>query len=239
MAKEFELKVKSVSEATEGTFSITFEKPANFNFFAGQFLIISLDIPICDEKCFRRSMSIASSPTEDFLIITARKGTSAYKRKMETLKEGETARATGPWGKVLLEESFQGNHVMIAGGVGITPFRSMIKDAKDRNLPLNILLLYSNRVPETIAFKEELDALVKSNPNFNVIFTISDANKTDWTGETNLIDADFIKKYNKEINNSIYYLCGPPVMVQTIDKILKNDLKIDPKRVKKELFTGL
>lgn len=210
----------------------------SFSYKAGQHITMTLDIENCDERGNARKFTLSSSPTESFLQVSTRISQSSFKRTLNSLPVGTKVSLAGPSGVFTLPEGNSAPVVMLAGGIGITPFRSMIKFATDKQLPLKITLLYSNRLPETIAFGEELAGMERKNPNLKVINTVTDsAPGSAWAGETSRVDAGMIKKYVADLGNPIFYVCGPPAMVAAMEDILSG-LGIPEERVKSEEFTG-
>ena len=133
------LKIIKLKQEAKASFSITFEKPGNFNFYPGQYLDIELSTK---ERNKTRIFSISSSPSEEFVMITYKEGLSKYKMQLRELQPGNTIESSHPAGTVVIDDSAP--IVMLAGGIGIAPHRSMIKWAVDRKLNLPITLIYSN-----------------------------------------------------------------------------------------------
>ena len=109
----------------------------------------------------------------------------------------------------------------LAGGTGITPFFSIVKEADHERLPDKLYLFYSNRRPEGAPFLESLNSLEKSNPNLHLIATVSETvrSKTKWDGETGLIDKAMLSRYVNDLRGPIFYIAGPPGMVTEIRKM--------------------
>ena len=156
------------TEVADGTMAFAFERPAGFNFRAGQFVLISLSNPLyTDAKGNRRTFSIASPPQETGrLEIAVRMTGSALKRSLAEMELGSPLEILGPSGSFVLQKETSVPAIFIAGGVGITPFRSMLIDAAGSGLRQIITLIYSNRNPEAAAFHEEFLRMADTNPNF-------------------------------------------------------------------------
>jgi ferredoxin-NADP reductase len=213
--------------------TVRFAKPDGFNYIAGQYLTYQL--PVQDPKGSTRQFTLASSPTEDFLQLTTKLSDSAFKQALEKMGRGAKIKAVGPQGEFVLEDA--PHHVMIAGGIGITPFRSMIKFAVDTELDVNIKLLYSNRVPEEIAFRDELDKWQFLNQKLRVVHTVTrpEESKYPWSGRPGRVDAELIKE--NMADGCVFYVCGPQGMVAAMTDLLK-EMGISEDRIKKEEFTG-
>src|SRR5262249_57000344 len=172
---DYRVKLKSRREIAEGTMAFHFEKPRGFAFKAGQALAWTLiDPPEIDAEGGMRNFSIASAPGEPDLMIATRMRDTAIKRALKTMPLGTEVRIVGPFGSLTLHQNTARQAVFLAGGIGITPFRSMLWQAAEQKLPHHILLFYSNRRPEDAAFLEELEELEQENPNYKFIGTITD-----------------------------------------------------------------
>lgn len=226
-------------DVAQGTTSFYFEKPQGFNYTAGQYINLKLLNAIeTDEKGDRRFFSLASAPYQDKLMITSRMRDTAFKRTLSKMQIGEKIDLFGPYGSLVLEQSSD-PVVFLVGGIGITPFLSMILQATHDNLPNKIYLFYSNRRPEDTAFLEELDTCKDKNPNFTLIATMTDMEKSEksWNGDTGYITKQMLEKYLEDLEQFIYYSAGPPVMVATMKKLLI-DAGIDEAKIKTEDFSG-
>jgi glycine betaine catabolism B len=224
--------------------------PLNYN--AGQFAFFDIGGVYDDPKGPIRHFTISSSPTEDFIMFSTRIRDSPYKKRLSTLEEGSKVKIRGPEGQFVLHEDYSKPAVFLSGGIGVTPFRSMIKYATDKQLPLKITMFDSNRNRENIVFKEEFDNWVTANKNLKVIYTISDdrgqnekqqsssSTTNDWKGEYGRIDKAMILKHVdiNTLNNSIFYICGPPSMLKAMQSLLQENLEIPKERIKVEEFTG-
>ncbi|HUQ75358.1 MAG TPA: FAD-dependent oxidoreductase, partial [Burkholderiales bacterium] len=140
----------------EGAMAFHFAKPRGFMFQAGQSIRLTLG-----EGWENRSFSIASAPHEPELMIATRMRESAFKARLRALQAGDEVTVDGPNGAMVLHPDATRPALMLAAGIGITPFLSMLRDARHRRLAHRFMLLYCNRRPETAAFLEELQALEK------------------------------------------------------------------------------
>ena len=211
---------------------------AVFNFKPGQYIIMKLDV--VDERNGVRMFSLSSSPTENgYAMISTKMTGSNFKKKLESTSIGDMVDIRGPFGRFLLQEDYSKTAVMLAGGIGITPFRNMIKFATDKKLDLKIVLLYSNKIPEEIAFKKEFDVWQKINPNLKVVSTVTrpEESKIKWEGVKGRIDAAMIKNNVSDMENCTFYVCGPPAMVDAMVITLKN-MGVSDSSIKIERFTG-
>lgn len=216
------LKIKQKNLEGNNCFSLIFEKPKKFSFYAGQYL--DMELPI-NGKFDSRTFTISSSPSEDFLMITTKYGISKFKKAMEKLKTGDSINVSHPIGTFTLDESQSA--VFIAGGIGITPFRSIIKYVLDHKLNTPITLIYSNS-DANFLFKKELDKWKEKLPNLTIHYI-----NTSRLGKDSLF-----KLYPKpKTPNLIYYLAGPPSMVDDFEKMLLK-LRVDQTDIRYDRFDG-
>jgi ferredoxin-NADP reductase/nitrite reductase/ring-hydroxylating ferredoxin subunit len=223
------------------------DKITPLNYTAGQFAFFDIGGVYNDPKGPIRHFTISSSPTENFIMFSTRIRESPYKKRLSTLEEGSRVKVRGPEGQFILHEDYSKPAVFLSGGIGVTPFRSMIKYATDKQLPLKIVMFDSNRNRENILFNKEFDEWTKINKNLKIIYTISEdeqqpssSTANDWKGEYGRIDKAMILKYldTNMLDNSIFYICGPPSMLKAMESLLQDNLEIPKERIKVEEFTG-
>src|SRR5262245_13058775 len=160
-------------EVAERTMSFAFDfEGQSFPFKSGQYVQITQAAPrYLDEKGNSRSFSIASSPDDPFLLIATRLTGSAFKRSLAEASLGTRVDVRGPMGSFVLPQDTTIPTALVAGGIGITPFRSMIKTVTERKLPYQLTLICSNRTPRDAPFLDELAILETANPNFRLVAT--------------------------------------------------------------------
>lgn len=209
-----------------------------FDYLAGQHLFMDLDVK--DPRGSRRPFTISSSPTEKgFISITTRIGSSPFKQRLNRLAIGERVKMKAPYGNFVLHPDLFQKAIFLAGGIGITPFRSMIKFAADERLPVSVTLLYSSRSFDQIAFRQEFEELACLNQNFKVIYTLTleDGPHPNWRGLTGRIGAEMIRTNVSDIEKSVFYVCGPPAFYKAVSGILQS-LSVASQNIKAEEFTG-
>jgi ferredoxin-NADP reductase len=233
-----ETKLTRREEIAEGTMAFHFERPAGFAFKAGQAVELLLHDP-SSANDVGHAFSIVSAPSEDEIVIATRMRDSAYKRTLRAMADGAAVRLDGPFGSLTLHNKRSRAAIFIAGGIGITPFMSMIRHATHERLPQDIVLLYSNRRPEDAAFLAELAAIEKQNPRFRLVGTITKMEKSArrWDGERRMIDAAFVRDAVRNLADPVFYVAGPPVMVEGIRKTLA-EAGIDDDDIRSEDFYG-
>jgi ferredoxin-NADP reductase len=169
-----------------------------------------------------RALSIASAPHERNLIVAMRLRTTVFKRTLNSLPLGSELLLQGPFGWMTLPRNSTRPAVLLAGGIGITPFRSLIWNAAESLSPRRILLFYSVRVPEEAAFLEELQEMEQFNRRYKLICTVTQPERTRtlWRGETGRISIQLLSKWIPDLSVPIYYIAGPPAMVNGVRQIL-------------------
>lgn len=213
------------------------------NYKAGQFVIVDLGTKE-DTKGPTRAFTIASSPTDkDVVQISTRIRDTPFKQKLSKLEKGSSVRITGPEGDFILPDDYSNRVVFLSGGIGVTPFRSMIKYATDKQLPVKITMFDSNRNQANILYKDEFDSWAKLNKNLEIIYAITEGEKlpsADWKGERGFIDKAMLARYltKYELNHSTFYLCGPPAMLNAMYKLLVKEIKVPDDKIKTEEFSG-
>jgi glycine betaine catabolism B len=215
------------------------------DYTAGQYAFFKLDHISSDAKGPIRHFSIASSPTEqDHILISTRIRDTPYKQKLASLKEGAKILVWGPEGEFVLHDDYSKPAVFLSGGIGVTPFRSMIKYATDKQLPIKITMFDSNKNQQNILYKEEFDRWADQNKNFKVIYAITEeeqeAINSNWSGERGRIGKLMLERHlsKGEIGNAIFYICGPPGMLKAMQELLQKEMQIPKDRFKVEAFTG-
>jgi ferredoxin-NADP reductase len=206
-----------------GTSAFYFEKPEGFEFEAGQFANFALlTTPDSDLKGNTRDLSIASAPYERNLMVAMRVRATAFKRTLNSLPLGTELLLEGPYGWMTLPRNSTRPAVLLAGGIGITPFRSLVWSEAESLSPRKILLFYSVRVPEEAAFLQELQEMEQYNRRYKLICTVTQPEKAKmpWRGETGRISIQMLSKWIPDLSAPIYYIAGPPGMVVSVRKAL-------------------
>lgn len=236
----YETEFLTREQIAEGTMAFHFAKPAGFEFKAGQSMTVSLlDPPETDAKGNRRTFSIVSAPAEEELIIATRMRDTAFKRVLETMPAGAKVQLRGPAGDFTLDEGDARPAAFLAGGIGITPFVSMLRQAANDRLQRKLYLFYSNRRPEDTAFLEELAALEGRNPNYRFVGTMTDMDKSHqlWRGERGYIDKALLTRVLGDILAPVYYMAGPPAMVDAMRDLL-DSARVKGEDIRSDEFYG-
>jgi len=236
----FTSKLKEKEVLAEGTMGFYFAKPAGFQFKPGQYLDITLvDPPETDAEGNIRSLSIASAPEDERLLVATRMRDTAFKRFLKAAPIEAEVRMEGPMGSFTLHNNPTKPAVLLAGGIGITPFSSIVRHAAHARLPHKLYLFYSNRRPEDAAFMPILQELEKANPNFKFIPSMTEMSKSaqTWNGESGFINRDMLVRYLPNLQGPIYYIAGPPTMVAAMRQML-NAAGVDEDDLRTEEFAG-
>ncbi len=233
--------VTEVIQQTHDTKSFKIGLPEAFPYQPGQFIMLTLEEPkLADLKAKQRAYSIASSPTEKgHLEVVIKETPNGFfsKYMVRDCAPGEKVKFTGPWGHFVYSETMAGHLVLIGAGSGIAPLLAMMRYLTDKKAPNKVTLFFSNKTHEDVIYKKELAALPQQNPNLRVVNTLTREDRPEgWEGELGRVSAEMVRKYIPDVNAALYYLCGPPLMVDGVVKMLKEELKIEPAKIKTEKY---
>lgn len=229
MTMEYKTEFRERIERTPASVSYRFKMPEGLSFIAGQYMVVDLG----DELV--HPLSLSDCPEESgFIEFTKRMTGSPFCQRLESLQKGEIISVQGPVGQFYCDE-YGGTIILIAGGIGITPFRSILKSLEKKAGDLGkIILIYGNQDREDIAFRDELENLQLSE--FRLVHVLSDT-----TGMENayqgFITADIISKEVPEHENATYMVSGPPVMVDAIKKALST-INVAEDQISTDIFLG-
>ena len=240
--KRFRLKEKK-NEA-DGVKSFIFESTeTQMYFLPGQHVIIRFPDLEGDQRGKMRHFSISTSPLEGkYIGITTsiEPMDSPFKRKLDSLDRGEEVDVFGAIGKFIFEPSLWKERiiVLVAGGIGITPFRSMIKYALSMNGNFRIRLLYSGKTSNSLIFRKELDGLATGDSRLKIFYTVTGEPEGSGNLHRGRVDQEFIRANVEELDNAMFYICGPPRMVDEETRVIVSDLGVDRNRIRTEQFLG-
>lgn len=235
----FETALLSRELVAERTMSFRFAKPSDWTYQAGQFVDVTLlDPPETDAEGNTRGFSISSAPSEGVIMITTRLRDTAFKRTLQAMPLGSAVKIEGPFGDLRLHHDNR-PAVVITGGIGITPFRSILVEAvRNGALPYRVFVFYSNHRPADATFLDELRVLATRDPNLTFIPTMSDLDQTEpWDGERGHIDASMLARHMDGVGNAIYYLTGPPALILEFRSMLMGS-GVVADEIRTEAFVG-
>lgn len=224
-------------EVAERTMAFHFARPAGFAFKAGQTIDIMLAGLPADAG--RRTFSIISAPAEDRLSVATRLRDSDFKKALRVLPIGTAAALEGPFGSLTLHGDRSRPALLIAGGIGVTPFMSMLRQAARDEVPRQLVLLYSNHRPEDSAWLTELQDLERRLPDFRLlpVMTAMNGSSHSWSGLAGRIDATLIRKACAGLSRPVCYVAGSPGMVASLRSAL-NEAGVDDDDIRSEEFHG-
>jgi len=233
-------KLKDRQQVAEGTVAYYFDKPGGFDFAGGQSIDLTLiDPPETDTEGNTRAFSLASAPHEPFLMVATRQRDTAFKRVLKSMPLGTQVEFEGPYGSMTLHRKTTRPAVILAGGIGITPFRSMLCQATKANTEHRLFLFYSNRMPEDAAFLAELQELARQHSNLTFVATMTnlEKSKSSWNGERGYINTEMLMRFVGNLAEPVYYTAGPPAMVSAMKDIL-NKAGVEEDDINSEEFAG-
>jgi len=222
------LKLASKKPESPGVVSFIFKPEKPLDWKAGQFLHYVLNHPPTDDRGSDRWFTIASAPCERHVMVTTRfagaKG-STFKKTLKALKIGGTIEVSDLDGDFVVSDARK-DYVFIAGGIGITPFRSILKQAEHEGKSLRVQLLYANRKHVT-AYKKEFDAMAKRNPRL----------KINYLFHPKRLDQQTIQELVPDLKNPLFYVSGPEPMVEDLGKLLQK-MGVPKNHLKQDWFPG-
>lgn len=236
----FEAALIEREKVADQTMSFRFVKPTDWSYRAGQFVDITLhDPPETDAEGNTRGFSISSAPCEDVIQITTRLRDTAFKRVLQQVPLGTSMKIEGPFGDLRFHHAAR-PAVLLAGGIGVTPFRSMlIEQIRCGALPYKVVLFHANHGPEDAPFADELRALADGEPMFTFVPTMTAMQRSQqaWDGEQGRLDAEMLRRHLEGVDQPIYYIAGPGGMVQALSAMLVA-ADVDEDDIRTEVFTG-
>jgi ferredoxin-NADP reductase len=208
-----------------------FERPSGYTFAAGQWFTLRLQTA---EGPGTHTFSHSSAPGDDYLELTTRLSPSAYKRALGALEPGAIVHLNGPGGRLSVAEDVT-RVAFLAGGVGVTPIRSILRDAAARGRRFDdALLLYGNRDESCVPFLAEFQAMADIGVRVVVVY---ERPTPEWPGESGFITADTVRRHLDVSDGRQIFVTGPPVMVSAIENVL-DQLGVDAGRRRIERFAS-
>lgn len=230
---KFEKKMIDIIKRTYDVKSFRFHRPEGFDYKPGQYILVSLTV---EGNVMTKAFSLSSSPTEkDHIEFTKKLTGHPFSNALDNMKIGDSAVISGPFGKM----TFEGEYAKIAllsGGIGITPMISICKYCTDLHLDADIVLIYSNKTENDLAFMKELDEMMHNSNNLKIVYTLTRASES-WTGCRERISENMIVSEIPDYMERRFYICGAPDMVKSMEEML-TAMKIPKDMVKKEALSG-
>lgn len=220
-------KEKSIKQGNVTRFVFSPQEPVSWQ--PGQFSHYTLPHDNADDRGDDRWFTISSAPFEKDIWITTRitpDHGSTFKQTLSNLTPGQVLEADDPDGDFVVED-LNRNYVFVAGGIGITPFRSILNQLHHNGKDIRAELLYANRDMASVPFKDELEAISQAHPGFNITYFSGD----------NKIDEAALRAAGAKLADPIYYVSGPEPMVEAFEKVLQG-MGIDDQHAKFDFFPG-
>ncbi|MGD0613309.1 MAG: RnfABCDGE type electron transport complex subunit D [Anaerolineales bacterium] len=235
------LKLKEKIKVAPDIYDFVFARVRHFAFAPGQYMEWTLGHNHPDGRGNRRYFTLASAPTEKTLRLGVKfyQKSSTFKKAMLSMNTGDEIVAAQLAGDFVLPENPRQKCVLIAGGVGITPFRSMIKYLLDTHQRRLITLFYANKTIADITYKDIFDR-AQQELGIQIIYSVTDSNNLPsyWKGTTGRITPELIKNKVPDYRQCIFYISGPKGMVDSFKESL-NQMKIPSSQIKTDFFSGL
>ena len=224
-------------EVAKGTLLVLFAVENYPDYRPGSYFWVELpDRGHQDEKGLRRHISLVTSPTDKGVVgLATRLRDSAFKRTLAELEIGAEVEVEEPKGSFLLPEDTSADYVFVAGGIGITVFRSMLCYIAHERLPYRITLVYSNRDRESTPFLDDLEEFERRIDGLRVVLTMTD--DEGWEGETRRLDADVLRDLLGDLDGKQILIAGPPPMAQGVTQSLLA-AGVPEDRVSTDKFSG-
>ena len=228
--KEYKLKIIKLIDETPDTKTFRVERKGQIGFKPGQFFMVRFE----DNSNLHRAYSIASSPTDKNHMDITMNLVGTFTEKLWSAKAGDYLMFKGPYGKFYFDESIKEDLILIGGGLGITPFRSILRYCANFKLENKIKLIYSVKAPKDIVYKDELEKLKEENPNYALVLTMTRPTP-DWKGRIGRINEMLLKENISNMENSLFYLCGSLDFVRDMAKMLES-LGAKKEKIRKDIW---
>ena len=231
---KFEERTTDIIKRTHDVKSFRFRRPEGFDYKPGQYILVSLEV---EGKVITKAFSLSSSPTEkDHIEFTKKLTGHPFSNVLDNMKIGDSAVISGPFGKMTFEGEYA-KVALLSGGIGITPMISICRYCTDLHLDADIVLIYSNKTENDLAFREELDEMMhNNNNNLKVVYTLTRASES-WTGCRERICENMVIREIPDYRERHFLICGPPEMVRSMEEMLAL-MNIPKDMVKKEALAG-
>ncbi len=234
--KDYESKLISRIKRSASVESFRFEEKERIDFRPGQFLQLVFDPQERSNKNLNKYLSFSCSPTKDYIEVTKKISQSEFSERLRQLKPGDSVIVKASMGRCVLDENAQ-KVGFIIGGIGITPVISMLEYIVEKNLTVDVKLLYSNWRKEEIAFFEELEDWKNKQSNIEVVHTLVECPDEDGICFSGKIDKVFIKNQMSDFCDRVIYLFGPPAMVKAMQDNCQA-IGCKDQQIKTESFLG-
>ncbi len=219
-------------------YDFVFQPDEKLAFAPGQYLEWTLAHQHPDSRGNRRYFTIASSPTERKIRMGVRfnENSSSFKKALGAMKKGDAITASQLSGDFTLPRDRSKKLVLVCGGIGVTPIRSMVKYLVDKNERRSIVVLYSAKTADELMYRDVFDEAERS-VGLKAVYTLTGEVPDDWSGERGRIDAKMIAKNIPDYRNRLFYISGTHAMVEHMREVLRS-MGVDGKNIKADFFPG-
>lgn len=231
------LRLKEIQKISDQVYNFVFIPDKKFAYTPGQYMEWTLpDVPF-DGRGNRRSFTIASSPTEDVIQLGVKfyKPSSTYKYVLSRMQPGDSIYASQLSGNFTLGSNTNKKLVFIAGGIGVTPFRSMVKYITDMNIKSDIYLIYAVSKPDELAYANEF--LAAKDSGITLIPIVTDMTQDAPGMRTSKIDSKLIESVVPDYTDRLFYISGPNAMVESTKAALRS-MGVKRTHIKTDYFSG-
>jgi ferredoxin-NADP reductase/nitrite reductase/ring-hydroxylating ferredoxin subunit len=233
------LRLREARTIAPKTMAFVFEKPEGFAYRAGQYgdWVVTNDENREDGGEFHH-FTLASAPHEDFVMIATRMRDSNYKETLRGMAEGDEIEVVAPQGEFTLRDLPDGESgpvVFLTGGIGVTPFRSILLDAIERGEEREMWTFFSNDERGNAPFLDEIASAIHGHPNLHLVTTYTKEHVP--SAEHGRIDAPMLRRHCGELRGAVFMIAGPPGMVKGLADLLKAE-GVDEDRIVTEDFDG-
>jgi ferredoxin-NADP reductase len=239
----YTVKLIAKIQETPTDWSFRFTKPEGFEYIAGQYAVLRVNLKYLDDRHGARTCSLSSAPEENFLQFTFSMRETGFKKTLMEMNLGDEATVSKARGVLTLAEVQQKHVCMIAGGIGVAPFRGILQSelkGSSKSYYEMLKLIYIDKTEAELAFRREFDDFVIDNPNrFSVCYSLTRAYEdVGWTGNRGRFSEQLLLDVvGCPSVNFAYLICGVPEMVLAAKEILLlNNVKNED--IYCELFTG-
>ncbi len=232
------LRLKRVEEMAKDVYDFVFAPDRRFSFAPGQYMEWTLPHPHADNRGNRRYFTLASAPTEPEVRLGVKfyPQASSFKRALSSMKTGDTLSVAHLAGGFVLPRDKKKKLVFIAGGIGITPFRSMIHYLLDKKERRDIVVLYSNKTAADIAYEDVLDRAAQE-VGVRSLYAVTGEKASREGIYSGPIDANLISQQIPDYRDRTFYISGPHAMVEAYEKTL-HGIGVSRLRIKSDFFPG-
>lgn len=214
MSSRFQSELIGVEQCGTDVLIARFSRPEGYEFKAGQWLRLHLQTAEGEQA---RTFTHASAPADEWIEIATRLSDSYFKKSLAMLEVGDSVEIAGPGGRLSLAEDTR-NVAFLVGGVGITPARSMLRDAWQRRHAFNdAVVYYGNRTPDCAPYLEELQEMAPIGVRVVPVF---ETGAVDAFTERGFVTVDLVRRHTEDVASFVFIVAGPPAMTAAMESVL-------------------